>query len=209
MSGQKLRILALHGYQQDAASFRSKCGAFRQKTKSLADYVIIDAPLIIDGDSKKRGWLYENVEASASDSPEDPTGLQSSLDAIGDAVVKEGPFDGIFAFSQGASLACLLLHFLEKPHPTYKLNPRVNFRFIVCVCGVEPRSHQVATPIEIPSLHLIGKTDQVISPERARAFSRLFKNPEIFEYDGGHHVPASGETGNIIRKFLTNFLTAK
>lgn len=79
MSGQKLRILALHGYQQDAASFRSKCGAFRQKTKSLADYVIIDAPLIIDGDSKKRGWLYENAEASASDSSEDPTGTLGGL----------------------------------------------------------------------------------------------------------------------------------
>ncbi|KAK8764469.1 hypothetical protein V5799_032916 [Amblyomma americanum] len=46
----KLRVLCLHGYGQDAGSFRSKIGDFWWATKSLLDLVFIDAPHIIEKD---------------------------------------------------------------------------------------------------------------------------------------------------------------
>ncbi|OQR75322.1 ovarian cancer-associated 2 protein-like [Tropilaelaps mercedesae] len=161
MSVRKLRILCLHGYQQNAATFRLKCGGFRKKIRALAELVFLDAPLVIDGDPEKRGWIYKDENSMLSNCSEDPTGLQKSLDAVGAVVEREGPFDGMFAFSQGASFAALLLHLLQKPQSVFIVNPKIKFKFVVLACGAESRIHQFEEPIDIPSLHLIGITDQV------------------------------------------------
>lgn len=41
---QKLRILALHGYRQNAETFRQKTGSFRKLLKKYADFTYITAP---------------------------------------------------------------------------------------------------------------------------------------------------------------------
>lgn len=48
---------------------------------------------------------------------------------------------------------------------------------------------------------------QIVNPERAKQYAELYSNREVYEYEGGHHVPSSGETSTIIRQFLTKFLT--
>ena len=40
----KLRVLCLHGYQQDATIFRSKTGSWRQSLKSKAEFFFCDGP---------------------------------------------------------------------------------------------------------------------------------------------------------------------
>ncbi|CAM6039401.1 unnamed protein product [Sphagnum compactum] len=41
---QKLRVLCLHGFRQNASSFRGRLSALRKKLKHIADMVFIDAP---------------------------------------------------------------------------------------------------------------------------------------------------------------------
>ncbi|GBN91943.1 hypothetical protein AVEN_275127-1 [Araneus ventricosus] len=41
---KKLKILCLHGYRQDAESFKDKIGGFRKSIKSIAELVFVNAP---------------------------------------------------------------------------------------------------------------------------------------------------------------------
>lgn len=40
----KIKILCLHGYRQNAESFRSKTGSFRKFVNKYAEFVFISAP---------------------------------------------------------------------------------------------------------------------------------------------------------------------
>jgi len=45
---RKARLLALHGFTQDAQTFRSRIGSMRKGLKSRADFVFVDAPHMVD-----------------------------------------------------------------------------------------------------------------------------------------------------------------
>lgn len=55
----KIRILCLHGYRQNAESFRSKTGSFRKFVNKYAEFVFISAPHmappIVEDDESKEG----------------------------------------------------------------------------------------------------------------------------------------------------------
>lgn len=42
--GEKLKILCLHGYRQNAEAFKSKTGAFRKMVHKWAEFTFITAP---------------------------------------------------------------------------------------------------------------------------------------------------------------------
>ena len=63
-----LRILCIHGYRQNSASFRQKLGAFRKACGKRAEYVFIDAPHAVP--TKKE----EQEETGADDKVEDKNG---------------------------------------------------------------------------------------------------------------------------------------
>ncbi|KHN83081.1 UPF0483 protein C25G4.2 [Toxocara canis] len=63
-----------------------------------------------EGRADPRGWWFSRSEHhfSSHDVTELCIGFDESVKAVTDFASKEGPFDGIFAFSQGAALAFLL-----------------------------------------------------------------------------------------------------
>lgn len=44
---QRLRILCLHGFRQNASSFKGRTAAFRKKLRTIADFIFVDAPHIV------------------------------------------------------------------------------------------------------------------------------------------------------------------
>ena len=77
----------------------------------------------------------------------------------------QGPFDGILSFSQGAAFASLLCGVQEQNQGS-----PIKFSFVILIAGFKSRqsSHQslYSSPITIPSLHVFGDTDKVISKGR-------------------------------------------
>jgi len=47
--GEKVRVLCLHGFTQNAEAFRAKTGSLRKKLKSIVDFVFVDAPHAAEG----------------------------------------------------------------------------------------------------------------------------------------------------------------
>lgn len=117
-SGAKLRLLCLHGYRQDALTFRSKIGSLRKAMKNRADFIFIDGPYPIketeNGETEVVGrawWNWSEAaegqsNGSGSTSAGKTTaahylGWSESFDAIGSALEEHWPIDGILGFSQG------------------------------------------------------------------------------------------------------------
>jgi predicted esterase len=106
----KLNVLCLHGYRQNAEQFKSKVGSFRKFLKSSANFVFIDSPhlakpLHAGGQEveEQRSWWFNRADGGF-DIEQGPAvyGFDESLKFL-EETWQKGNFDGILAFSQGAS----------------------------------------------------------------------------------------------------------
>ena len=132
----KARILCLHGYAQNAAFFRQRTGSLRKALKAVAgDFVFVDAPFAAtagflgDINADERGqslgwWTFDEATASRPSLSHEYAGVERSLELLDATCEREGPFDGVLGFSQGAALAALLC-----------MRRRTLFRFAILVAG--------------------------------------------------------------------------
>jgi pimeloyl-ACP methyl ester carboxylesterase len=155
--------------------------------------------------------------------------MQQSLDVIDHACAAEGPFDGLFAFSQGASLAALVMALGElrergvavPEDVPIALGAHTTFRFAAMVAGFLPgegrtRAYvpevdagaplrsvfEAASPVRNAAFVMYGASDRVIPAERSERLARMFASPVVTTHDGGHHVPSS----SVIRKAFRGFV---
>ncbi|NP_001107711.1 esterase OVCA2 [Xenopus tropicalis] len=216
-----LRVLALHGYRQNERSFWERTGALRKRLRGRADLITFSAPLLVpdpdaepgagDPDSlqdESRGWWFSNPEQNSFDAMEESktcSGLEASLDTVAKAFSELGPFDGILGFSQGAALVAIICALKQQG------DPRFHFDFAILVAGFKSLSTDHAKhyqqPITVPSLHVIGETDRVISAAMSQELVSHFENPVILMHSGGHYVPACAPQKKVYWEFLDKFLT--
>uniref|UniRef100_A0A915Q229 Serine hydrolase FSH domain-containing protein n=1 Tax=Setaria digitata TaxID=48799 RepID=A0A915Q229_9BILA len=136
-----------------------------------------------------RGWWYV-AHRFYTKEVRDYEGFDESVQAVVDFARKEGPFDGILGFSQGATLAFLL--------SALKTNGDVdiNFRFLILISGFPSRyqEHQKLIKIpqpNLPCLHVYGETDEVVSHELSAKLVEVFDKNMIVvvKHPGGHMIP--------------------
>ncbi len=198
-SADKLRILALHGFRGSGAALRRQMRAFSAGIAEEAEFVFADAPARADGGV---GW-WRALEESNADGVvlKRYDGWTASRDFITEYCNREGPFDGVFGFSQGATLTGLLVA-LDAARTS-----AVNFGFAILVGGfasADPEHAPLyrAGAFHVPSVHIIGLADGVVPPQRSRALAESFHEPLILEHAGGHVVPATAEVLEGTRGFL-------
>ena len=163
---RKLRILCLHGYHGRAELLHSQMRPLIEGTESLAEYVVLDAPALKSGDY---GWWHAVVEPGSSvhgdpgvsGGPKYYKGWPRTRDWLISVFTEQGPFDGVFGFSQGAALTGLLTGLRAPDGKATEERPLV-FDFAVIVSGypsVDP-DHAVRYTAKdsfaVPSLHEVG-----------------------------------------------------
>ncbi|XP_047491263.1 esterase CG5412-like [Penaeus chinensis] len=205
MAGNRLRILCLHGYGQNANVFQEKLGGFRRFVKHLASFSFLsaphplDSPISVEKVEERAWWLKKDENEMII-----YRGFEESVLAIERHVQSCGPFDGILGFSQGATMVGLLCGLKQQK----KLN--FDFKFAILFAGFCSRSqaHQeiYKEQIILPSLHVIGETDQIIPIEEGERLTGHFLNPTILRHKGGHHVPSSGPQKDVYRDSYRQFL---
>ncbi|CAJ0586849.1 unnamed protein product, partial [Mesorhabditis spiculigera] len=161
----KLRILCLHGYRQNDVFFREKTGGMRKLFKKYADFTFINAPhvpsVLSEDRGEVRGWWFSKPDAnfSSRDVTDLDTGFEESVRAVLDFIKENGPFDGLFGFSQGAAMVHLLL--AKEQLGELKLD----VKFAIIVSGFRSLSSQHEryneVLIEKPSLHIYGTGDEM------------------------------------------------
>ncbi len=211
---RKLRILCLHGYRGTARVLRDQMRALVAGTESLADYVCFDAPSLKDGDF---GWWHA-VDSPTATGRGDP-GVRGASHSRGwtrtrgwleSTFAEQGPFDGVFGFSQGAALAGLLVG-LRAPGGRATSEQPIVFDYAVVVSGFATNDPAHAAlyssreSYDLPSLHLIGRSDFIVPPAKSFELAAAFSNPMIVEHDGGHVIASTA----VVRDRYQHFLAAR
>jgi len=218
----------LHGYSQSGAIFSKKMGAIRKACKDI-EFVFLDAPHILTPVDIANSFSTSLDELGAAEAAtdEDPAlaprgwwktdaartqtiGLEESLVFLRDVLQKE-QYDGIFGFSQGASMAAVVAALLEKPevHPPFMVDgqpPHPPLKFCVAVAGFRPRSPLCdvifGSSYSTPTLHVLGKTDVIVVEERSKTLLEVSKNKRVEYHEGGHFVPSKANWRNFFRSYL-------
>ncbi|KAE8912696.1 hypothetical protein PF005_g13020 [Phytophthora fragariae] len=208
----KYRVLCLHGYRQDALKLRGRIAALRRTFKSSVEFVCLDAPFDVpyeptSEEHAKYGETGENVrQLKWFDFIRDEETGQYLLERVDEAVEyvasfvgKEGPFDGIFGFSQGGTMASLILQrqvsALESPFA-------FRFAFFVSAGACGDPKYASDVKVDLPSLHIIGETDAVVDNERSLALRDLFVDAKLLMHPGGHYIPTNKEPKDAFRAFF-------
>ncbi|PWY83451.1 hypothetical protein BO70DRAFT_379263 [Aspergillus heteromorphus CBS 117.55] len=188
-----MRFLCLHGAGTSAEIFEIQTGGITydlSKKGHTFKYV--------------NGYMEDAVEPELKDIFEGPfyshyprdqaprEKLAPAIKHVQQIIEKDGPFDAVMGFSQGAALACALIvqHAQTHQEPLFKL--------AVFICGAAPfdstgSAHMSAPageyPVQIPTTHIVGKQDPVY-PQSMRLF-RLCEPGKVQFYDHGskHMVP--------------------
>ncbi|XP_063058412.1 esterase OVCA2 [Engraulis encrasicolus] len=220
-----LRVLCLHGYRQNAVSFREKTGALRKVLKNRVELVYVTAPLEVpssaETDNSKesgdkppppsaesaRGWWFSDAQQRsfhAGQECEASLGLEQSVEVVRAAVREQGPFDGILGFSQGAALVAMLLSMQEQ-----RQEPDLAFRFALIISGFRSACAQhtrfYGEAIATPTLHVFGEQDGVIPIDMSKDLLTVFKEPTVLTHAGGHFVPAASAHKPVYLNFLQTF----
>ncbi|XP_056641166.1 esterase AGAP003155 isoform X2 [Diorhabda sublineata] len=212
----KLKILAIHGYRQNAETFKAKTGSFRKIVHKWAEFTYITAPhkvILVDDPNdldknnqdigqKQYGWFFNRDDLTfrgiRKGGP--AIGFEESVKFIEDVFEKEGPFDGILGFSQGACFTGLLCDLQQRGLTKF------TFSFAVLASGFKsgslPHLKYYIDRITIPTLHIFGENDQIIPTEMSEALSNCFEDPVIVKHPGGHYLPAAAAQKHDYQKFI-------
>ncbi|CAO3590475.1 unnamed protein product [Absidia cylindrospora] len=215
---------------QNEVIFRKKTAVIRKKLDKMADLVYITAPHLsvhpehtsealreaaadptAPEELKPFGWwAYSDYQL-----PDDEhlTGFKELIEAVKDVLIKQGPFDAVFGFSQGASFASMLTALLENRtllpefiSPEFEHPP---FKFAMVAASFIPNRPSVAkifaSKIKTPSIHMIGEKDTLITPEQMTTLANAFEDPVLLTHTGGHVVPSNAPSRNEIAAFVTKF----
>lgn len=56
--------------------------------------------------------------------------------------------------------------------------------------------------MNLPSVHVIGETDAVVTMDRSQALLELYENPTVYYHSGGHYIPTNKEAKDVLRDFV-------
>jgi predicted sulfurtransferase/predicted esterase len=230
---RKLRILCLHGFRQNASSFKGRTGSLAKKLKNIAELVFIDAPhelqfiyqtatppsgvcnkkfaWLVSSDFDKpseTGWTVAQCQFDPLQYQTQTEGFDKSLTYLKTAFEEKGPFDGILGFSQGAAMAAAVCGKQEQ------LVGEIDFRFCVLCSGFTPwplLEMKEKRSIKCPSLHIFGSQpgkDRQIVTQASSDLAGLFEDgcATIVEHDFGHIIPTKSPYIDEIKAFLYQFI---
>lgn len=220
----KLNLLCMHGYRQNAEQFKSKIGSFRKFLKPFANFEFVDAPHRAkplqsgaEEVEEQRGWWFNQADGTFNiEQGPAAHGFTDSLRFL-EETWQNGSYDGILAFSQGASFLSAVCAMSVKSREFVNtlnhlkaefefLETPIKPKFVILVSGFKSVSSEHDSlyndKIDIPSLHVSGTTDKVIPHEMHLLLEDAFVNPVTFHHEGGHHLPATVDEKPTYRKFI-------
>lgn len=183
---RKLRILCLHGFRQNASSFKGRTASLAKKLKNIAELVFVDAPHELpfiyqpcgmtsptqdcptpppEGSKKKFAWLVEpnflegcEFDWKMADGPFDPLQYQLQTDGfdVSLSYLKK-------VFSQEGPFDGILGFSQGAAMAATvcaqweRLKGEIDFRFVILCSGFALQSAKFEhEPINCPSLHIYG-----------------------------------------------------
>jgi pimeloyl-ACP methyl ester carboxylesterase len=203
----KTRLIALHGFTQNAAVLRASLEPLLAELGARVDLVCPDGPQHCSDESierMQRMWGLDRRAPpylswwNATDDGRVYRGWDESRAQLA-ALAAEGPF-GVLGFSQGAmvatAIAALAAHG-EFPVP----------KFAILVAGRAPRADDLRArleqPLPMPSLHVWGERDTMVHAVAQQLVEHFApEQREVVTWPGPHAIPTRGEAAQAIVRFV-------
>lgn len=200
-----MKILLLHGFRQNATTIRD---AMKPLISALRPYpiefIILNSPMVYrpgttpfgDSEITHPTWAQpaDHLRCwwiASDDGGKEYVGWESSVRFIERAWVEKGGWDGVVAFSQGATLSWLLSAMSNLSCS--------RSRFAVLISGSPSRAvaHQIFQQNKIKGIktqHIYGVQDHHLGTpeemkERTLKLAATYEDAEIVEHGGGHFTP--------------------
>lgn len=207
MSAKK--ILCLHGFVQNGSQFAKKASGVRKALKKVGyETIFLTAPVKVEladlpfdvnvnslgGSTEASSSEADSMRSWWPNSESNPNyySLDEAFNAVKESIVKDGPYDGVLGFSQGAGFAGVLC---KNMHTLHESQPPLKFAIFYAGFKLKPPQHQhfYDTKIQTPSLHITGSLDTVVAEDRTKPFYEAFdeSNRTYIVHPGGHFVPNS------------------
>jgi len=84
----------------------------------------------------------------------------------------------------------------------------IDFKFaMICATNVSPEEklahyYDLNKKIKIPTLHIIGESDKLITLESSRQLTEYFIEPKLFIHDQGHMIPRDSVAKKAYNEFF-------
>ncbi|XP_014520012.1 esterase CG5412 isoform X1 [Vigna radiata var. radiata] len=193
---RKPRILCLHGFRTSGEILKQLVLRWPEPVIQKLELVFLDGQFPSLGRSDVEGIFdppyYEWFQANEDFS--EYRNFEECLAYIQDFMLKNGPFDGVLGFSQGAILAAALPGMQAQGVALGKVE---KIKFLIVISGAKfggnkfgmPKlaSNAFSKPIDCLSLHFIGEKD--FMKEESVALLEAFQNPVVIHHPKGHTVP--------------------
>ncbi|EJT96919.1 FSH1-domain-containing protein [Dacryopinax primogenitus] len=219
-----IRLLALHGYTQNAYMFSKKLGAIRKACAKDIEFVFVDGPIVLqpadlpganlsefDSEGGAAQWVDDPKLTArawwrANDEKTEYYGLEDSLRYLRDILEKER-FHGILGFSQGACMAAYLAAYLEEPsaQPMFNPPPHPAFDFAIFISGFAPMCPPIEHHIRTKNVHILGRTDTLVSPKRSETLVDICIAPRVEYHEGSHYVPSKASWRHFFHQWMAAF----
>jgi predicted esterase len=193
-----MNILCLHGFNSNSERLELKNHIHTKNSPNTYHY--LNGPHQLPSDGQNYCWYYydnenplninwENIQLSQESQL---IGLSESTQKIIDFIANN-KIDAIIGFSQGGSM---LFHLLEQKLISIK-------KAIFVGTFIPYNLHSSYQYLETPSLHIIGKNDEVILPSWSQQLADRFKTRVILEHNGKHVFPNNGHAKSVYRDFFS------
>ena len=141
--------------------------------------------------------------------------IRMAVDDLKDYIKSQGPYDAVLAFSQGATLAALLILDHLKDNP---IDHTPAFKCGIFICGGRPRAfdggvyRNLSSDIDgevitIPTVHIFGSGD-IEHYSDSLELSKLCDSQtrETLDHRGGHEVPRGPKITAEMASLITNMM---
>ncbi|EPS44513.1 hypothetical protein H072_1482 [Dactylellina haptotyla CBS 200.50] len=226
------KILMLHGKTQSGEFFRAKtralekqiidtCGCFPTRPQFyyptaphrlyLGDIPDVNPALVqLDEES---GEMYSWWKGD--DHTGDYKGAEETWSFLSEYLDKNGPFTGVVAFSQGASLGVMLASILEpsRRQPEGFTSTHPPFKFVVAYCGFRVQSDEYNSlyepKIQTPVFSFLGTYDTVVEEKHTRQLVQACEGSKLMQHPGGHYVVVKKPYLTAVSNFINETITGR
>ena len=192
MSAKRPRLLCLHGSRSNAEVTEMQCTllGLDEFGQGPCECTYLTAPHEteegFDKDIKNpRSWWIGGE-------------MESGLRSVVEHVMENGPYDGVYGFSQGSSVITILSD-QKVWHQLSGGSTQKPWRYAIFGCGTDyllgqPSAPHVETPLDMPSLHVLGAQDHILAD--SKSLTTRYKDPTILTINSGHAIPITLQDGS-------------
>ena len=186
------KVLLLHGNRQTGQLLLGRMDKLRKKLQRM------DIALVAPDAPRRQWWARRDGNHCE--------GLEESIQYLEDLWKSDSSFEGILGFSQGARMGHLAAVTAANNENMFK-----GLKYVIMVAGYDapfPDNWNPTDTLDIPSLHVWGEADKLITPTQSQAVLKYYHNPQHHVHEGGHHVPMRAASVTAYLDFIKRATTA-